>query len=164
MQRYTNELVMFIGISIAFGGLFSDFKNNPQLISSITFSAVCFSLFDLVVSMSEKSYKTQKTLLFLGIFSVIVVPYLTKLSPVLIAYNNYFTLFGLAIVIFLIGFRQNKQELKDLKKLKQNFDKQSDIIREQNEIINQQSQIIKYQQEFTNQNEIMIEKKPHSEE
>ncbi|WP_078410303.1 hypothetical protein [Priestia abyssalis] len=143
MRKYTNEIVMFLGISIAIGGLFPDFRNNQQLVVSITFSAVIFAIFDLVVSLHKESYKLQQFLLFIGIFSVVVVPYLGSLAPFLIEQNNYFTLFGLAVVIFLIGFRQNEQEREDYRSLSDKFNRQTDIIEEQNKVIKQQVEIIR---------------------
>jgi uncharacterized membrane protein YfcA len=135
MRKYANEVVMFLGLSIALGGLFQSFTNNPQLVVAISLSAVFFSLFDLAINMFEKSYNVQKCLLFLGIFSIVVIPYLSFLSPFLKEHSNYFSLYGLAVVIFLIGFRQNRQERNDNSKLKQLIDDQNTIIEQQKHII-----------------------------
>lgn len=142
MRKYANEIVMFLGMAIAIGGLFPEFADNTQLVVAVSLSAVFFTIFDLVVNYSEKSYKLQKVLLFLGIFSIIVIPYLTFLSPVLLEYNNYFSLYGLAVVIFLIGFKQQKEELQDIVNLKSLIENQSNIIAEQNQIIKEQKKII----------------------
>ncbi len=143
MRRYTNEIVMFLGVSIAIGGFFPDFRNNQLLVVSVTFSAVIFAIFDLVVSINEKSYKLQQVLLFIGVLSIVVFPYLNILGPFMIENNNFFTLFGLAIVIFLIGFRQRKAEKEDYFYLKDRFEKQTDLIKDQNKIIKEQAEIIK---------------------
>lgn len=148
MRKYTNEIVMFLGISIAIGGLFPDFRNNQPLVVSITFSAVIFAVFDLVVSIYENSYKTQQILLFAGIFSVVVLPYLGFIAPFLIEQNNLFTLIGLAIVIFLIGFRQRKQEIQDFRLLRDKVNKQNQTIEEQNKVIKEQNKIIHFLNEF----------------
>lgn len=143
MRKYTNELVMFLGTAIALGGFFPDFRNNTPLVVSVTFSAVCFACFDLI-SFYDKWFNLQKFLLFAGIFSVIVVPYLSFLTPFLEEQNNFFTLYGLAVVIFLMGLKQKKQEINEFSELKNKFNQQTQIISEQNKIIKEQNQIINF--------------------
>ncbi|PQD94384.1 hypothetical protein CYL18_14305 [Pradoshia eiseniae] len=151
-RKLSNEIVMYLGISIILGGIFPDFRNNQQLIVSITFSAVCFSIFDLIVSLGEKTsiYQVRKIALFIGIFSVVVLPYLDFLSDFLIEQNNFFTLIGLAIVIFLIGYRQNIKDNEDINNLHSNFNKQKNIIEEQNKLIEEQNKILQIYNEKSN--------------
>lgn len=143
MQRYSNEIVIFLGASIFVGGLFPDFRNNQTLILAVTFSAVIFSLFDLVGNLKKDAYRVQQMLLFVGIFSIVVVPYLQPVAPWLIEQNNLLTLMGLAIVLFLIGFKQRNRDIEELKNLKEYIDRTEKIIEEQNKVLEEQNKIIK---------------------
>lgn len=142
MKRYSNELVMFLGISIALGGIFSDFSNNPKLMVGISLSAVCFAFFDLSMNFYENSLGIQRFTLFFGVFAIIVIPYLTFLTAFLEAYNNYFSLFSLAVVIFLIGFRQTKIENDNEKRLDKIVKQYDEIIANQKRIILEKEKII----------------------
>lgn len=141
-KNYANEIVMFLGVAIAIGGLFPDYSNNSALVVSVTLAAVCFSFFDLI-NFYNKWYRMQKIVLFLGIFSIIVVPYLSFITTFLDKQNNFLTLLGLAIVMFLMGLKQKKQEEEDVEKLSKGIAKLEGIINEQNKIITEQNGLIK---------------------
>lgn len=141
-KNYANEIVMFLGVAIAIGGLFPDYSSNSALVVSVTLAAVCFSFFDLI-NFYNKWHSIQKFILFFGIFSIIVIPYLSFITPFLIKQNNFFTLFGLAIVIFLMGLKQKKHEEEDVEKLNEGIAKLEGIINEQNKIITEQNSLIK---------------------
>jgi len=141
-KNYANEIVMFLGVAIAIGGFFPDYSSNSALVVSVTLAAVCFSFFDLI-NFYNKWYSIQKFVLFLGIFSIIVVPYLSFITPFLVKQNNFLTLFGLAIVMFLMGLKQKKQEEEDVVKLNKGIAKLEGIINEQNKIITEQNGLIK---------------------
>lgn len=150
LKKYTNELIIFMGFSIAIGGLSKDFTNNTGLIVGVSISAAAFSFFDLLANADESrgwSLKFQKLFLFLGVFSIIVVPYLPLLIGKLDNYTNHFTICSLSIVIILMGFRQKRFEKSNFEELQRMFNNQKELVGEQKEILNEKQKMIEVLQE-----------------
>jgi len=157
LNKYSNELIIFMGLSIAVGGISRDFINDSGLIVGVSISAVSFSFFDLLSNFDKRGewpLKLQNSLLFLGVFSIIVVPYIPFLVEKISGYTNYFTIYSLSLVIILMGYKQKKFEKNSFESLKNTFDRQSDIVKEQKEIIREKQKVIEALQiKLKNKNE-----------
>jgi Kef-type K+ transport system membrane component KefB len=130
---YSHFIVIFIGLSFIGGSLFGDFANNQGILTGAALSATFFAGYDLLNETEKKnsnilSYLKQM-FLFLGIFSIIVLPHVTLLIKFFSSDVNELTLITLGIVIMLMGLRHFKLETNVWKKLDQNTNEVNSIIK-----------------------------------
>ncbi|KUF25365.1 hypothetical protein MHZ96_10275 [Bacillus safensis] len=123
--------VILLAISLIIGCFIPGFLENSNLVLAVTVSALAFILVDL--SNFLKLNRVHSILpLFVAVFSISVLPHTDYLNKLLQPLNNFFTVYGLAIVIGILGAKQYLEEHAFLKKNKKNLE---DRENEYNELI-----------------------------
>lgn len=118
-------LVILLSVSLIIGCFIPGFLENNNIITAVTLSALSFVFID--VANFLKLHKIYSIIfLFLAIFSITIIPNVESLYSFLSQFNNFFTVYGLALVIGILGVKQYTEEKIFLSKTKKNL-KQRDI-------------------------------------
>ena len=142
MKEQTSQwFVIFIAISLIIGSFFNDFVSNKSLVLSMTFAALSFTLLDLCKLLNLNKI-INYVLLFIAVFSITLLPYLTSIHKLVSSQSDRITIVGLAIVILTIGIRQRMDEGKDISQINDYIDEANQAIENQKAIINEQNEII----------------------
>jgi hypothetical protein len=124
-------LVILLALSLIIGCFIPGFLDNSNLVLAVTISALAFIFVDLANFL--KLHKLNSIFfLFIGIFSITVLPHIEAMTRFFAPLNNFFTVYGLAIVIGILGLKQYFEENTFLSETKRNL-KQRD--NEFNELI-----------------------------
>ena len=113
-------LVICLAISLIIGCFIPGFTENSKLVVAVTLSALAFIFVDLSIFLKVNKIYSY-LFLFIAIFSISVLPHIDYFYSLLSPLNNFFTIFGLAMVIGLLGGRQYLEEREFLKKTKKNL-------------------------------------------
>ena len=107
----------------------------------MTFAALSFTLLDLCKLLNLNKI-INYVLLFIAVFSITLLPYLTSIHKLVSSQSDRITIVGLAIVILTIGIRQRMDEGKDISQINDYIDEANQAIENQKAIINEQNEII----------------------
>jgi Kef-type K+ transport system membrane component KefB len=129
---HSHFIVIFVGLSFIGGSLFGDFANNKGILTGAALSAAFFAVYDLInetgKSNSNVNSYLKQIFLFLGVFSIIVLPHVTYLIAIFSTDVNEITLITLGIVIMMMGYRHFKLENNVWKKFQENTNELDKLI------------------------------------
>lgn len=119
--------VILLAISLIIGCFIPGFLDNSNLVLAVTVSALAFIFVDLSIFLKLRRIHSILPL-FVAVFSISVLPHIDYLNKLLLPLNNFFTVYGLAIVIGILGAKQYIEESNFLTKNKKNLqDRQNEF-------------------------------------